>query len=118
MIVTPEGHVLTNHHVITGQQKINVTLHDGRVLPARVIGEDKFLDIAVLKIEASGLPMASAPCATHSCSAARLRAVINPVKRSMAEQPAQRPIAVFTGSRAEYGLLRHLIAAIAASSRL
>lgn len=54
VIVTPEGHVLTNHHVIAGQQKINVTLHDGRVLPARVIGEDKFLDIAVLKIDGEG----------------------------------------------------------------
>lgn len=54
VIVTPEGHVLTNHHVITGQQKINVALHDGRVLPARVIGEDKFLDIAVLKIDGEG----------------------------------------------------------------
>ena len=54
VIVTSEGHVLTNHHVIAGQQKINVTLHDGRVLPARVIGEDKFLDIAVLKIEGNG----------------------------------------------------------------
>lgn len=54
VIVTSEGHVLTNHHVIAGQQKINVTLHDGRVLPARVIGEDKFLDIAVLKIDGEG----------------------------------------------------------------
>ena len=50
-IVTPEGHIVTNHHVIAGQQKIRVTLHDGRSLGARLIGEDPLLDIAVLKLE-------------------------------------------------------------------
>lgn len=54
VIVTQEGHVVTNHHVIAGQQQIQVTLHDGKVLPARLIGEDKLLDIAVLKIEGTG----------------------------------------------------------------
>jgi serine protease Do len=50
-IVTTEGHIVTNHHVIAGQNKIRVTLHDGRTLDAKLIGEDSLLDIAVLKIE-------------------------------------------------------------------
>lgn len=54
VIVTQEGHVLTNYHVIAGQQKISVTLHGGKVMRAKVIGEDKFLDVAVLKIEGDG----------------------------------------------------------------
>ena len=54
VIVTYEGHVVTNHHVIAGQQQIQVTLHDGRKLPARLIGEDTLLDIAVLRIEGKG----------------------------------------------------------------
>jgi serine protease Do len=54
VIVTVEGHVVTNHHVIAGQKKIQVTLHDGRMLPARLIGEDTLLDIAVLKIDGDG----------------------------------------------------------------
>jgi len=54
VIVTYEGHVVTNHHVIAGQQQIQVTLHDGSNLPARLIGEDTLLDIAVLKIDAKG----------------------------------------------------------------
>jgi Do/DeqQ family serine protease len=54
VIVTQEGHVVTNHHVIAGQQKIQVTLHDGKSHPARLIGEDTLLDIAVLKIDADG----------------------------------------------------------------
>ena len=52
VIVTPEGHVMTNHHVIAGQQQIQVTLHGGKSYPAHLIGEDTLLDIAVLKIDA------------------------------------------------------------------
>lgn len=52
VIVTEQGHVVTNHHVIAGQQQIHVTLHDGEVYPATLVGEDTMLDIAVLRIEA------------------------------------------------------------------
>ena len=50
VIVTREGHVMTNHHVVAGQQKIQVTLHGGKTYPAQLVGEDTLLDIAVLKI--------------------------------------------------------------------
>ena len=53
VIVTKEGHVVTNHHVIAGQQQIQVTLHGGKTHPAHLIGEDTLLDIAVLKIDAA-----------------------------------------------------------------
>jgi len=52
VIVTKEGHVVTNHHVIAGQQQIQITLHGGKTHPAHLIGEDTVLDIAVLKIDA------------------------------------------------------------------
>lgn len=54
VVVTQEGHVVTNHHVIAGQQEIQVTLHDGSTHSARLIGEDSLLDIAVIKIDAEG----------------------------------------------------------------
>ncbi len=55
VIVTPEGHLITNEHVITeGTLGIKVTLHDGRTFPARLIGKDQTLDIAVLKIDGEG----------------------------------------------------------------
>ena len=54
VIVSHEGHVVTNHHVVSGQQQIQVTLHDGKMYPATMIGEDRLLDIAVLKIEGDG----------------------------------------------------------------
>ncbi|HEX7262066.1 MAG TPA: trypsin-like peptidase domain-containing protein [Luteolibacter sp.] len=53
VIVTKEGHVMTNHHVIAGQRQIRVTLHGGKTYSARLIGEDDLLDIAVLKIDAN-----------------------------------------------------------------
>ena len=54
VIVTEEGHVVTNQHVISGQSQIQVTLHGGKSFPAELIGEDRLLDIAVLKINAPG----------------------------------------------------------------
>ena len=54
VIVTNEGHAITNHHVIAGQQQIQVTLHNGKTYPAILIGEDTLLDIAVLKIQGEG----------------------------------------------------------------
>lgn len=53
VIVTKEGHIITNHHVIAGQQKIQVTLHGGKTYKARLVNEDTLLDIAVLKIESN-----------------------------------------------------------------
>jgi len=53
VIVTQEGHIMTNHHVIAGQQKIQVTLHGGKIHTAHLVGEDPLLDIAVLKIDSN-----------------------------------------------------------------
>lgn len=51
VIVSRQGHIITNNHVIKGKQAIRVRLWDGRVFPARKVGEDKIMDLAVLKIE-------------------------------------------------------------------
>ena len=50
VVVSKEGHVLTNNHVIAGMTKITVQLTDGREVPARFIGADAATDIAVLQI--------------------------------------------------------------------
>ena len=55
VIVSHEGHILTNNHVIAGMQRIQVQLTDGRIEPAQLIGSDEATDIAVLKIEAKNL---------------------------------------------------------------
>ncbi len=55
-IISADGYVLTNSHVVQGADEVVVTLQDKREFKAKVIGIDKKTDVAVLKINASGLP--------------------------------------------------------------
>src|SRR5882724_11335880 len=57
VIVTTDGYILTNHHVVDGAEQIKVDLNDNRTLDAKVVGLDPPSDIAVLKVDASGLPV-------------------------------------------------------------
>ena len=54
-IITEDGYVVTNYHVISGASSVQVTLYNGDTYDATVIGGDSDYDVAVLKIEASGL---------------------------------------------------------------
>ena len=56
VLVSPEGIILTNHHVISDADDIDIALSDGRKVKAKIIGSDPETDIAVLKIEAKQLP--------------------------------------------------------------
>ena len=56
VIVSPNGYILTNNHVVDGANDVRVTLADKREFKARVVGTDPKTDIAVLKIEAGDLP--------------------------------------------------------------
>jgi serine protease DegQ len=56
VIVSPQGIILTNHHVIEGADEIEVAFADGRKRNAKLIGSDPETDIAVLKIDATDLP--------------------------------------------------------------
>jgi len=56
IIVSPDGYIVTNNHVIQGATQIRVTLNDRRVLPAKLIGADKLTDLAVIKINEKNLP--------------------------------------------------------------
>jgi serine protease Do len=57
VIVSPEGYILTNNHVVDGAKEVTVTLHDKREMKARVVGTDARTDIAVVKIEGSNFPV-------------------------------------------------------------
>ncbi len=56
VIISPEGYILTNHHVIEAADEIEIALADGRKAPARTVGTDPETDLAVLKIDLAELP--------------------------------------------------------------
>lgn len=56
VIISDDGYIVTNNHVIEGADKIQIHLNDKRMLEARIIGRDPSTDIALLKVDASGLP--------------------------------------------------------------
>jgi len=57
-IISADGYILTNYHVVKGADKIVVKLSDRREFPAKVVGHDRLSDIALLKIKADHLPVA------------------------------------------------------------
>ena len=58
VILSEDGYILTNHHVVNQALRISVALWDDRTITARVIGSDPATDLAVLKVELDGLPVA------------------------------------------------------------
>ena len=63
-LISDDGYVLTNHHVIDGADTVNVRLSDRREFKARVVGSDEQSDVALLKIEGKGLPALRTSTAT------------------------------------------------------
>ncbi len=55
-VINANGHILTNNHVVDGTTEITVKLSDGRELSAKVVGRDPKTDLALLKVDATGLP--------------------------------------------------------------
>jgi len=59
VLFTPDGYLLTNHHVVRGQERVRVRLSDGSEMPGRVVGNDPWTDLAIVQAESSPLPFAS-----------------------------------------------------------
>jgi serine protease Do len=57
-IVRPDGFIFTNDHVLDGAERIDVKLKDGREFQAKIVGRDEKTDVAVIKVDASNLPVA------------------------------------------------------------
>ena len=78
VIVSPDGHILTNYHVIKKADRIETQLHDGNTAIATVIGIDPATDLALLKIDLPDLQPASIPRKTNSRPGDIVLAIGNP----------------------------------------
>ena len=58
VLMSEDGYILTNHHVISQAQNIRIALWDGRIAPVKIVGSDPATDLAVLKVNLTGLPTA------------------------------------------------------------
>jgi serine protease Do len=58
VIISPDGYIVTNHHVVDGATDVRVTMSDRRILPAKVVGTDPLTDLAVIKVDGHNLPNA------------------------------------------------------------
>jgi serine protease Do len=58
ILISPDGYIVTNNHVVDGAVDINVTLNDRRILPAKLVGADPLTDLAVIKVAGTNLPNA------------------------------------------------------------
>jgi S1-C subfamily serine protease len=59
VVFTPDGFLLTNHHVVQGNRRVRVRLNDGRDIGGRVVGTDPWTDLAVVQAEGESLPYAA-----------------------------------------------------------
>jgi serine protease Do len=57
VVVSPDGYILTNNHVVEGATDIKVAFSDKREYPAKIVGTDQFTDVAVIKIDQKNLPV-------------------------------------------------------------
>jgi len=56
VIISPDGYIVTNNHVVDGSTDVRVTMSDRRILPAKVVGTDPLTDLAVIKVDSHNLP--------------------------------------------------------------
>jgi serine protease Do len=78
VIISPDGYIVTNNHVVEGAMEVRVTLHDRRTFPAKVIGTDKLTDLAVVKIDAHDLPTIAWGDSTKLIAGQSVLAIGNP----------------------------------------
>ncbi len=78
VIISSDGYVVTNNHVVEGADSVTVALADGRELPAKVVGRDPLTDIAVVKVEAKDLPAITFADSSKILAGDRVLAIGNP----------------------------------------
>ncbi len=84
IIISSDGYIITNNHVIEGATEITVILNDSSEYPAKLIGRDSQTDLAVLKIDKTGLPAATLGDSTTAVTGELAVAIGNPLGQELA----------------------------------
>ena len=79
VIITTDGYIVTNNHVVEGGGNISAYLQDGTKYPATLIGTDRFSDLAIIKIEAENLPAATLGSSVNTAVGSTVYAIGNPL---------------------------------------
>lgn len=79
VIITDDGYIVTNNHVIENASNVTVYLQDGTKYPATLVGTDSFSDLAVIKIEAANLPAATLGSSVNMAVGSTVYAIGNPL---------------------------------------
>ena len=79
VILTSDGYIVTNNHVVSGADKIKVYLQDGTEYEAQLIGADSYTDLAVIKIDAENLPAATVGSSSTLMVGDTVYAICNPL---------------------------------------
>lgn len=80
VLISPDGFILTNNHVVAGGRDVQVTLHDKRQYDARIVGRDPSTDLAVLKVDGDDLPHVVLGDSDHVAVGDWVMAVGNPLR--------------------------------------
>lgn len=78
-VISPDGYIMSNQHVVDGARKITVVMHDGSEHVAELVGQDATNDISLLKIEASDLPCVNIGSSDQLAVGAQVAAIGNPL---------------------------------------
>ena len=78
-IISSDGEILTNYHVVEGAERLTVTLYDGREYPATLVGYEAESDVALIKIEAEGLPVCAIGDSDQVYVGEQIAAIGNPM---------------------------------------
>ena len=90
-LISQDGYLLTNHHVVAGAETVKVRLNDRREFTAKVIGSDEASDVALLKVDARDLPFLRMANAAHTKPGQKSASGKVPKRVRRAHQPATAP---------------------------
>jgi len=104
LIISEDGYIVTNSHVVEYSKEISVTTSGGKKYYAKIIGADELTDVALLKIDGSGLSFSNLDDSVESIQGEWVVAIGNPYNLFSASNEATATIGIISGKNINFGL--------------